>query len=543
MNCRKHSWFKYICIAALAFAPLVLTACHRKASADDNTLRIAFAGDNTTLVSLDPFQVYWIEHRVVLRNVVESLTDQNPDTGEIIPWLAKTWQISPDGLQYIFTLRDDVTFSDGEKFNAQAVKIAFDSDEAETVKNPGVFGATYLSGYAHADVIDDQHVRIVLSRPNAAFLQATSTTNLAILAPASYALTAQQRSRGAIVGTGPFILQSYVPAVGLTLIKRKGYAWPSKAVTNPGEAHIDKILVSYVPEQYVRDGAFVQGSIDIVWPRLPFSDTESGLLKSHGATIYSRSLPGPAYNLFPNTSAGRLLADPAVRLALQKSIDRPGYAATIYDAQFPVVESVLDRTTPYFKSEKQNLAYDPHGAAQLLDAAGWKLGQDGYRYKNGRALALEEVAQAQSPGDELLQDQLRKVGIALKITVVVPGTYVSDIIHGNYDLIGSYLTRGDPAVLQSFLDPRFALQAKLALDAYDPADLAEAEQLFDAGLITTDTNKRAAAYGQLQDLLIKEGVAFPIYERIWQVAVAKNVQGFTWTDEGFASFNDIEIKR
>ena len=56
--------------------------------ANRNTLNIAFWGDNTTLVSVDPFQVYWLEHRVLLRNVVESLTDQDPDSGRIIPWLA-----------------------------------------------------------------------------------------------------------------------------------------------------------------------------------------------------------------------------------------------------------------------------------------------------------------------------------------------------------------------------------------------------------------------------------------------------------------------
>jgi peptide/nickel transport system substrate-binding protein len=81
---------------------------------EGGTLKVSFLADNTNLVSLDPFQVYWLEHRVLLRNVAESLTDQDPETGEIIPWLATEWQISDDGLEYIFSLRDDVTFSNGE---------------------------------------------------------------------------------------------------------------------------------------------------------------------------------------------------------------------------------------------------------------------------------------------------------------------------------------------------------------------------------------------------------------------------------------------
>ncbi len=164
---------------------LALTACSPgdEASAD-KTLNIAFWGDNTTLVSLDPFQVYWLEHRVLLRNVAESLTDQDPDSGQIIPWLAKSWEVSADALSYTFHLRQDVTFSNGERFDAHAVKAAFDSNKAFAAQLPATFGATYLAGYDHAEVLDAFTVRLVLSRPNAGFLQATSTTNLAILAPA-----------------------------------------------------------------------------------------------------------------------------------------------------------------------------------------------------------------------------------------------------------------------------------------------------------------------------------------------------------------------
>ncbi|MDP0989660.1 ABC transporter substrate-binding protein, partial [Klebsiella pneumoniae] len=78
---------------------LSLAACSPGNDTQANkTLNIAFFGDNTILVSIDPFQVYWLEHRVLLRNVAESLTDQDPDTGKIIPWLAKSWEVSDDAL-------------------------------------------------------------------------------------------------------------------------------------------------------------------------------------------------------------------------------------------------------------------------------------------------------------------------------------------------------------------------------------------------------------------------------------------------------------
>ena len=506
------------------------------------TLTIAFFGDNTTLVSVDPFQVYWLEHRVLLRNVAESLTDQDPETGKIIPWLAKRWEVSDDALTYTFHLREDVTFSNGERFDAKAVKTAFDSDKALATELPATFGATYLAGYDHAEVVDDFTVKLVLSKPNAGFLQATSTTNLAILAPASYALTVKERSLGKIIGTGPFVLASYTPEVGAHLTKRKGYAWASANMKNQGEAHLDAVDISYIPEESVRNGLFLQGKADILWPRNPFSEVDLKLFQSKGATIQSRSLPGPALNLFPNTRGERLLADKQVRLAVQKSIDRKSYASTVYNAEFPVVDGVFDVTTPYVKSQAAKLGYDPAGAERLLDQAGWAKGVDGYRQKNGKRLSLSyNISPAETAGDVLIQDQLRKVGIELKLSVVTRAEWVANNSAGNYDLTINYMTRADPIILQTILDPRSANSSTVATNTFEPAVLDKAKALFDAGITATQRPQRAAAYGDLQDLLIDESSAFPIYERVWQAATSPKVKNFRWTAEGFALLGDIEI--
>ncbi|WKN23793.1 ABC transporter substrate-binding protein [Azotobacter vinelandii] len=525
-------------------ATLALAGC--SPSAEDGqaarTLKIAFWGDNTVLVSVDPFQVYWIEHRVLLRNVAESLTDQDPKTGEIIPWLAKSWEVSDDALEYTFHLREDVTFSNGERFDAQAVKIAFDSNKAFAAEVPSTFGATYLAGYERAEVLDDFTIKLVLSRPNAGFLQAASTTNLAILAPASYRLTARERSLGKIVGSGPFVLESYTPEVGARLVKRKDYAWPSANLKNPGVAHLDSVELSYVPEESVRNGLFLQGQVDILWPRNPFSEVDLKLFQSRGATIQSRSLPGPAFNLYPNAQDKRVLGDPRVRLALQKAIDRKTYAATIYNPDFPVVDGVYDLTTPYFKTQGAKLAYDPAGAERLLDEAGWVKGADGYRQKDGKRLSLTYIlSPAETAGDVLVQDQLRKVGIELKLDVLTRAERVTANAAGNYDLTSSYMSRADPIILQTILDPRTANSAALASNIYSPQTLERATALFDAGITATAGGQRARAYGELQDLLIDEGLAFPIYERVWQAATAPRVRNFQWSAEGFAFLSDIEV--
>ncbi|MFJ4387447.1 ABC transporter substrate-binding protein [Pseudomonas sp. NPDC089408] len=511
-------------------------------STSSKTLNIAFWGDNTTLVSVDPFQVYWLEHRVLLRNVAESLTDQDPQSGRIIPWLAQSWEVSTDALTYTFHLRQDVTFSNGERFDAHAVKTAFDSNKAFATQLPATFGATYLAGYDHAEVLDDFTVRLVLAKPNAGFLQATSTTNLAILAPASYKLTAQERSLGKIIGTGPFVLEHYTPEVGARLVKRADYAWPSANVHNQGPAHLDAVEISYIAEESVRNGLFLQGKADILWPRNPFSEVDLKLFQAKGATIQSRSLPGPALNLYPNTRNDRLLGDRQLRLALQKAIDRTSYAHTVYNAEFPVVSGVYDVTTPYFKAQADKLAYDPQGAERLLDAAGWHKGDDGYRHKDGKRLTLRyNLTPAESAGDVLVQDQLRKLGIDLKLNVLTRAEWVAGNASGNYDLTSTYMTRADPIILQTILDPRAANSATLATNTYEPHTLVKAQTLFDNGITATRDEQRAQAYGQLQDLLVDQASAFPLYERVWQAATAPRVKDFRWTAEGFALLSDIQV--
>ncbi|WP_407316199.1 ABC transporter substrate-binding protein [Pseudomonas sp. nanlin1] len=540
-----HSLRLFTRLLAASAAALTLLGCSpaQPDSTADKTLKIAFFRDNTTLVSLNPFQVYWLEHRVVLRNVVESLTDQDPQSGAIIPWLAERWEVSDNALEYTFHLRHDVTFSNGSRFDAHAVKTAYDSNKAFASELPSTFGATYLAGYDHAQVLDDFTVKLVLAKPNAGFLQATSTTNLAILAPESYQLTAKQRALGAIIGTGPFTLQSYTPEIGLRLVKRAGYAWPSANAQNRGEAHLEAVEVSYVPEESVRNGQFLQGQVDILWPRNPFSEVDLKLFQAKGATIQSRSLPGPALNLFPNTRGSRILADRDVRLALQKGIDRKSYASTVYNAQFPVVDSLYDATTPFFKSQGSKLAYDPEGAERLLAQAGWQKAEDGYRYKAGQRLQLVyNLSPAETPGDVLIQDQLRKIGIDLKLNVLTTAEWAAANAAGNYDLTYNYMTRADPIVLQTIIDPRSANSSTLATNLYAAETLPKALALFDAGLTATSSPQRAEAYGQLQDLLIDEGSALPVYERVWQAATAAKVRNFHWTAEGFALLNDIEVR-
>ncbi len=160
---------------------------------------------------IDPNQAYGLPVRDLGRNLVDSLTDQNPKTGALVPWLATSWTVNKAATQFTFKLRKGVTFSDGEPFNAEAVKTAFDATYGLGALSP--LAASYLAGYLGTSVVNPYEVQVVFDQPDAQFLQATSTTVLGILSPKSYANTSAQRCLGQFWGSGPFTLQSYTPGV------------------------------------------------------------------------------------------------------------------------------------------------------------------------------------------------------------------------------------------------------------------------------------------------------------------------------------------
>jgi peptide/nickel transport system substrate-binding protein len=503
-------------------------------------LTVEFWPDNAAFSCVDPFQTYWIEHRQVIRNVADSLTDQDPETGEIVPWLATDWEVSPDGLTYTFDLRDDVTFSDGTAFTADSVVLALESAKATLAAVPGAYGGVYVSGYASSTAVDADTVEVQFSTPNAAFLQGTSTTNLAILAASSYEATPEERCLGDVVGSGPFVLDGYTPAEGIDLSKRAGYGWASELNAHQGEAYLDAVHINYVAEDSVRVGNLASGASDIAWPRNPFTPEDRALLESSGATIESRSLPGPSSAYYPNVSDGHPLSEKAVRDALQIAIDRETYAATIYGADYPVVEGAFDTTTPFFVSQADLLAYDPEKAGEILDEAGWVL-EDGadYRTRDGVTLTLVAPITAETPGDVLLQDQLKQIGIELQLSVYQPADRAAITANGEYDLLATYYTRADPGVLAWILDERYAGSKAFAKNAQTPEAASEVQTLFDAGLQETDAAARADIYAELQELLIADGVSFPIFERVQLAATAPSVNGFRFTSESFLSYYDI----
>ncbi len=168
-------------------------------------------------ICVDPNQTDLTATRDILRQVADSLVDADPDTGEIVPWLATSWKVNDNATVFDFTLREDVTFSNGEVFDANAVKAFLDG--IRDLGGRAVNASSYIEGYVGTEVVTPNQARVTFTVPNASFLQALSTVNMGVLAPSTYQVAPEQRC----LGRSP----PPVPSFSTTTPPRRKWCLPS----------------------------------------------------------------------------------------------------------------------------------------------------------------------------------------------------------------------------------------------------------------------------------------------------------------------------
>ncbi|UQS21525.1 ABC transporter substrate-binding protein [Amycolatopsis thermalba] len=498
-----------------AAAALLVAGCSSGSTAADagpprpgGTLTIA-VGSNPDCI--DPQQAATNVSLNVGRQLVDSLTDQDPATGEIEPWLAQRWESNADSTSFTFHLRTGATFADGTPVDAAAVKTSFDGIKALGAK--AQLGSGYLAAYTGATVVDPQTVRIDFSAPSAQFLQASSTMSLGILAPAAYAKTPDQRCQGdGLIGSGPFVFESFKQNAGIIIAKRPGYDWGSSLWQHQGEAYLDKVDYKIVPEPGVRTGSLLSGQLKATTEVQPVDEAQ---FQGGGFGTQTRPNPGIVFNLHANVTRG-VLTDETVRQAASKGVNRQEVVDTVLSPNYRPASSILASTTPLHADLSAQLAYDPAGAARLLDADGWVPGPDGIRVKNGQRLAATVVyAQVFNQSQsvlELLQQQLRRIGFDLRLEPRTSAETLQIQQSGNYEFLWYNVTRADPDILRNTFSTKAGNRSRL--QPGNPLDAA-----LDAQAATVAPAARKPAAEEAQRLIVDHAYSIPVFELTQVVAL------------------------
>jgi peptide/nickel transport system substrate-binding protein len=473
------------------------------------TLTFAVSSDQGCL---DPQQVGSNDTIYSLRQIVDSLTDQNPDTGAIVPWLATDWQVNADATAYTFNLRPGVTFSDGTPLDADAVKANF--DKVPQLGARGSLPKGYLANYQGTTVESPTRFTVAFSAPNVQFLQGSSTHSLGILSPATVAKTDDERC-AAVIGSGPFVVQSYTLNQSTVLTKRTGYDWGSSLATHTGEAHLEKLEFRVVPESGVRTGSLQSGEVDAIGS---IGQQDEAPLTAAGIQLPARANPGIPFGISFNLSKP-IVSDAAVRQAISLAINRPELVSAVYTSETKPATGVLASSTPSYQDNSALLGFDAAKAATVLDADGWAPGPDGIRTKAGQSLTIPLTWYANAgtnrPALELIQQQLKAVGIDLQLTErpITDATPIQQ--SGNFVATWGNLTRADPDILRS----QYATTGN-NFYRLSPGPL---DQLLAAQAAEADPAKRTGLVGQAQQVLVQNYYTVPVVELTTVLGVAADV--------------------
>lgn len=521
-----------------AISLLVISALHPLYAADNSPQTPQQGGDfiwgiETNPTTLNPQFNGQTKVELVQRAAFESLLARKAD-GSYIPWLATGYEISKDHKTYTFHLRQDVKFSNGEKFNAAAV--------AENFKN--LQNLTYCAGstmcvigsrIANIATPDDYTVVITLKAVYSPFLSYISW--LKLISPSSWKAADLKSGGTDIAGTGPFILKRWDKNQQIVFVRNPDYHWSSGNAAHQGPAYLNSITYRILPESSVRTGALLSGQVDAIEG---ISGNDAGeFIDNPDYSYQSAPNTGTPYSLFLNVKDGPT-QELNVRQALLQGLDVAGILTSIYRGHRIHSWGITSPIDPlYDKSIEGKYGNNPQLANKLLDEAGWTTkGSDGIRTKNGVRLSILVVQSQVTVRDqrdvllEALQAQARqRLGIELKIRYVDPGTYFQYIKNGNYGSIANSHDDTDGLDIENHYLP---INAGGAIN-YSRTDDPKVSAWLNEAAQTLDEAKRKAIYSQLQNYaLLQQALVIPLYAPDDEIAAASYVHGI-----GFRTFRQI----
>ncbi|MDQ1564795.1 MAG: peptide/nickel transport system substrate-binding protein [Actinomycetota bacterium] len=538
-------------VAALALVLASgLVACAGQSGSTVASSKAVYGGTLTYLqdrseTCLDPEVGGDIPQAMIGQQVTDDLVYEGPG-GKIEPWLAKSWTVSPNGLTYTFTVRDDVKFTDGTAFNAAAVKTNLDRvvDPKTGSSTDGGYIAPF---YANSKVLSPYVLQVNLKQPDTALLNVLAQGYIGIESPAGIA-RGQEKNCADPIGTGPFKIQSYTPTQQVVLVKNKNYNTAPPGSAHSGPAYLDKIIWKIVPDGTVRYAALTKQQADVIY--YPPAQDWKALLAS-GQKILTHQRPGSPNGITFNVTKAPL-NDVSVRQAIIYASDEATNLKSAYFGTYPYVGSPLVKGTPDYDASLQN-AYPASvsKANSLLDAAGWTTRDAaGYRTKNGVELKVtipygSDAGQTAAEDLTLYQDiqaSEKKAGINIVLQPI--GTAALNNLYSSHDyqtLAGDYWITNTPDVLRTLFSTQALKFYGTNGDEYSNPTL---DKLLNDALSEQDAAKRTALYQQAQKLVSGAALQLNLYPAEERLAYNANVHGITADYAvGLPDFHDTWISK
>jgi peptide/nickel transport system substrate-binding protein len=336
------------------------------------------------------------------------------------PHLAESWEEAPDGMSWVFHLKKGVTFHNGEPFNAETVA-------AWIPLYANTDNAYMIDAIDKVEVVDEYTAKFVMKRPEPNLLYNLASTFMGVVEPKAYAAMGEDYGVTDAVGTGPFKFESFTVGQETTLTRNDDYTWGSELAVNAGPAKFDHAVFREIPEDSTAFLELKTGGVDMLLG-IP-TDYLGEVAKEPSLAVLT--LPGQELSYFVMNVTKAPFDDIKVREAAAKAINQKEIVDNIYGGVGQAADTFLISALAESKVAPQyKISYDPDRANKLLDEAGWVMGADGVRAKDGQPLHIELWTQSDSSFrrlTEVVQAQLKAVGIDATIT-----TFDSSTIRDEY---------------------------------------------------------------------------------------------------------------
>lgn len=411
-----------------------------------STLRISTSG---FIDSFNPFTSIYLAPTNALRYMYENLVQYSQEDGSPTEGLAEKWESQDGGAKWVYTIRGGMKWSDGEPITSEDVKWTYEqmmTDEVMATAN-----GSLVANFASVEAPDDHTLVINLKHAQAA----VPGTEIPVVPehiwskiddPGKFANDKD------VVGSGPFILKSYSANETYVLEANPNF-WR-------GKPEIDRIQYVYYTDADASIQALRSGQIDFISGLTPTQyralENEEGITLNSGVGRRYTSLAlNPGFHTRggePYGNGNPALHDVAVRQAIRLAIDTDALIKNVMEEQATPATSFVPASYEKWMLPEDDpvvVDFDPEAAKKKLDEAGWKLGSDGVREKDGTKLNLRLQIDGSSATEQALAEYIKPwlgdVGIAVKVVSTDGDTLSTEANAANYDMYFSGWSLGpDP---------------------------------------------------------------------------------------------------
>lgn len=470
-------------------------------------------------VTMDPHVTGQANAIRILLNAFDTLVYAD-DKGEVHPYLAESWTINDAGTVYTFKLKQGVKFHDGTPLNAEAVKFSF--DRIMDPKTASQSAISSLKPYEKSEVVDELTIKVTLTEPSAVWLKNLNSAATAPVSPAAVAKLGDAFARTP-VGSGPFIVSEWKEKESITLTRNADYNWGSPAFPHKGAPRLDKLVFKFIPESQVRYSTLETGETNAI-EEVPSQFVAQVKAKSDKFNMLSIPFPGSPRHAMINTQTFPT-DDLAVRQAILYAVDTKAIINTLHAGAYPEGNGPMSAITwGSTKGIFRNMyPMSKEKAGQVLDAAGWKLGSDGVRVKDGKRLKLVANTLADVPDivelTQVIQAQLTDIGMEVELKQLSRSPWYASNAKGDYNFVVMALWAIDPDMLRTLY------RKDGSVFTWSHYNNPAFNALVDEAVKLVDANERLKMYKTAEKMLMDDAVVLPVWDQMNLMAVQKDIEG------------------